>query len=282
MSSLNLKIIILIIVLLVLGAGVGFLAYNLFTTKLPTTNENTNKPFVNQPVNQVVEDQNQNINVDSYSADNKLYKKAVDERDPKYCDQTIEMKKDDCLHDVAIYLGVEVCQQISDAAIKAKCLAYHATTKALGDKNLKACMAISDLEFRMSCMVQLFIQQNDLNYCTDLSGEDKNLCEDLINKNIAIKATDANACANIQDQNIKDDCANIVSKLPLDQDNDGITDDLEKLYGLNPFKVDTDDDGLSDYDELYKYKTNPTKPDSDGDGYNDGEEVNSGHNPLGE
>jgi hypothetical protein len=45
--------------------------------------------------------------------------------------------------------------------------------------------------------------------------------------------------------------------------------------------VDTDKDGLSDYDEVTIYKTNPQKDDTDGDGFKDGDEVKSGYNPNG-
>ena len=44
--------------------------------------------------------------------------------------------------------------------------------------------------------------------------------------------------------------------------------------------VDTDNDGLSDVDEIYKYKTDPNNPDTDGDGYLDGEEIVNGYDPL--
>lgn len=46
--------------------------------------------------------------------------------------------------------------------------------------------------------------------------------------------------------------------------------------------MDSDGDGLSDYDEIYIYKTNPNLVDTDGDGYSDYEEVTNGYNPLGE
>ena len=42
---------------------------------------------------------------------------------------------------------------------------------------------------------------------------------------------------------------------------------------------DTDKDGLSDWDELYIYKTSPYIEDSDSDGYTDGQEVKSGKDP---
>src|SRR3954467_9259402 len=39
----------------------------------------------------------------------------------------------------------------------------------------------------------------------------------------------------------------------------------------SPAVVDSDHDGLSDFDEIHKYFTDPQKPDSDGDGIPDGE-----------
>ncbi len=42
---------------------------------------------------------------------------------------------------------------------------------------------------------------------------------------------------------------------------------------------DTDADGLSDWDELYFYKTSPYLDDSDSDGFTDKEELDSGNDP---
>lgn len=44
--------------------------------------------------------------------------------------------------------------------------------------------------------------------------------------------------------------------------------------------IDTDQDGLSDYDELNQYETSPYLPDSDSDGALDKEEINKGTDPL--
>lgn len=50
--------------------------------------------------------------------------------------------------------------------------------------------------------------------------------------------------------------------------------------GVRAF-IDTDDDGVTDYDELNIYGTNPGSPDTDGDGFRDGAELLSRTNPLG-
>ncbi|MFA6466855.1 MAG: hypothetical protein WCV71_03280 [Patescibacteria group bacterium] len=90
----------------------------------------------------------------------------------------------------------------------------------------------------------------------------------------------------------------------LDDDFDGLSNGLEKIYGTNPLESDTDNDGvfdqdevelyntdpliddsdsdaLSDHEEIIIYKTDPNNPDSDGDTYQDGAEVTNGYNPLG-
>ncbi len=60
-----------------------------------------------------------------------------------------------------------------------------------------------------------------------------------------------------------------------DSDGDGLTDGEEvNKYKTNPLNNDSDGDGLKDNDEMYTYKTNPLAGDSDNDGLLDGEEIN--------
>ena len=53
-------------------------------------------------------------------------------------------------------------------------------------------------------------------------------------------------------------------------------------YGTHAGRVDTDIDGLSDYDELFIYSTDPLIADTDGDGISDGDEIKLGTDPHGE
>jgi cell wall-associated NlpC family hydrolase len=64
-----------------------------------------------------------------------------------------------------------------------------------------------------------------------------------------------------------------------DSDNDGLSDALERRYGLDPLRADTDGDNLSDADELIKYGTDGRKADTDGDGLNDAFELAQGLDP---
>lgn len=64
-----------------------------------------------------------------------------------------------------------------------------------------------------------------------------------------------------------------------DTDGDGLSNKEEISLGTSVSSADTDEDDLSDYDELYKYNTDPLKADSDGDKLNDGEEIAIGLDP---
>lgn len=48
----------------------------------------------------------------------------------------------------------------------------------------------------------------------------------------------------------------------------------------NISNIDSDNDGLSDFEEINKYGTDPNNPDTDGDGIKDGDEIKLGTNPM--
>ncbi|MBE6825190.1 MAG: VWA domain-containing protein [Ruminococcaceae bacterium] len=58
----------------------------------------------------------------------------------------------------------------------------------------------------------------------------------------------------------------------IDTDQEGLLDDLEKVYGTDINKQDTDNDGLSDYLEVFSFGTDPTLEDTDNNGVTDGDE----------
>lgn len=68
---------------------------------------------------------------------------------------------------------------------------------------------------------------------------------------------------------------------PKDADKDGLYDYEEAKLRTSKSNSDTDQDGISDGKEVWKYKTNPRKRDTDGDSISDGDEINLTHtDPL--
>lgn len=65
-----------------------------------------------------------------------------------------------------------------------------------------------------------------------------------------------------------------------DTDDDGLDDLSEETFGTDPNNPDSDNDGLSDGEEVFIYGTDPNNADSDGDGVSDGEEVAAGLDPT--
>jgi len=59
----------------------------------------------------------------------------------------------------------------------------------------------------------------------------------------------------------------------VDSDNDGLGDYDEYILGTDPKANDTDGDGFSDYEEVELYGTNPSSWDTDGDGLGDSYEL---------
>lgn len=62
---------------------------------------------------------------------------------------------------------------------------------------------------------------------------------------------------------------------PLDSDGDGLSDVRESELGTDPYDPDTDQDQLSDGDEVLTALTDPLNPDTDYDGLQDGAEVHT-------
>ena len=66
----------------------------------------------------------------------------------------------------------------------------------------------------------------------------------------------------------------------LDQDLDGIPDSEEAKYKTSATSTDTDEDGLTDWQEIFNFKTDPLKADTDADSFTDGYEVRRGTDPA--
>jgi len=65
-----------------------------------------------------------------------------------------------------------------------------------------------------------------------------------------------------------------------DFDGDHIDDLSEEFYGIDPELIDSDADGLIDWQEIYSFSTDPANADTDGDGYDDSDEIAEGTDPT--
>ncbi|TRY32338.1 S8 family serine peptidase [Aliiglaciecola sp. M165] len=70
------------------------------------------------------------------------------------------------------------------------------------------------------------------------------------------------------------------SDAALDNDSDGLSNLQEFMLRTDPTSIDTDNDGLTDNEEVNTYSTQPTNADTDGDGMGDGWEVSYSLDPL--
>ena len=96
------------------------------------------------------------------------------------------------------------------------------------------------------------------------------------------KAAEGEFCAS--DAQCEDGSVCYQSRCALDSDGDGMPDEWEVLYGLDPNNpgdalIDSDEDGLSNADEFGR-GTNPSVPDTDNDKWSDGQEIRFGTDPL--
>lgn len=102
--------------------------------------------------------------------------------------------------------------------------------------------------------------------------------------NVRLDNDSATTSPAAQMEQIQKDNATLLDKInkvaEVDQDLDGLTNEVEKKYSTNPDNPDSDGDGLLDKDELFTYRTNPLNADTDGDGFLDGYEVDRLTDPL--
>lgn len=78
----------------------------------------------------------------------------------------------------------------------------------------------------------------------------------------------------------RDSDANGISDGDEDPDNDGLINRDENDYSTNPTLPDTDEDGLTDQEEVKTYGTDPLNKDTDNDGVSDAKEIELGTDPL--
>lgn len=110
---------------------------------------------------------------------------------------------------------------------------------------------------------------------TGVVADDNQVATEDKNDNFVTPMVDQENPGGLNVDNINSDLNTDTDKMKLtDSDGDGISDyDEIFTYKTDSKLIDTDIDGLNDYDEIFKYKTDPLKSDTDGDGLSDYQEV---------
>lgn len=107
---------------------------------------------------------------------------------------------------------------------------------------------------------------------TDLAGRNTTVSINVTVLETPQSDTDGDGMPNVWERKHELD-PNDPNDVDKDPDNDNLTNIEEYNEGTDPQKPDTDNDGLSDGDEVNTYQTNGTNPDTDDDGHIDGEDA---------
>jgi len=197
---------------------------------------------------------------DKSNLENKAYiaqRAVVMQKNLESCKLLREKDKDSCYLDIANSNNdKKICELISKKAIHDSCLENFALKEALGDNNVKSCYSLASTT-KDDCLTDYFRNFSDVKDCAATDISDRQKCLDLVNNTQAYKLRDGNLCNLVDGDIMRENCKRVIKNIPLDSDKDGLNDSDERSFGTNPNDVDTDDDSLSDYDEIFKYKTNP-------------------------
>lgn len=171
----------------------------------------------------------------------------------------------------------------------------------------EACKGLSDIAY-VNCITLIAQDEKDSDGCALLEDEARISCEDDVTFALALVAQDYSACANLQEEKLRDSCQSQLlsivvgldacAEFGIDQAVCDAEEELDRIIRLGDpsgceslsgdlladcrdafASLDADADGLSLADE-FKHGTDPDDADTDADGYNDGVEVAGGYNPL--
>lgn len=166
----------------------------------------------------------------------------------------------ECINSIAVQAQRKgYCEKLSgDDKLKKECLdAIDYIIISWGNDPNK-CSSLSTVFMQDNCYKEYFAKLNDVSQCEVVNDNNKKLqCNDIVNERQALVFNKPEACNLINDMLVKESCQKNIIAPPLDTDQDGLPNDIELSFGTNPLKADTDNDGVSDYDEINKYHTNP-------------------------
>lgn len=169
--------------------------------------------------------------------------------------------ENDCIASAAFLKGSNnICGEIADEKIKIECSAAILSKKAISE--IDRCQSLTGDSY-INCLKNIFAVYKKSEDCLNLKFEKvQQECESVFYYNESFARRDTEICKKIKDGKLDRYCVENINN-------------IDKI-------LDSDSDGLTDYEERDIYKTDPNKNDTDGDGFSDGIEIRNGYNPLGQ
>lgn len=187
----------------------------------------------------------------AYEAADKTRRTAWLEKKPELCRGLPAELIDECIFNIASQnADRSFCGQIGGEQMKARCNELFLYREVVKEDDAAACLDLKEKDFYDQCLKEIFNRQDKLEYCGPFKDETKRLCEDLIYSKIANRDNKPDWCDKIADKAIKTNCQVMVKNIPKDSDHDGLADDYELWIATDPFRADTDGDGVPDGEEL--------------------------------
>ena len=170
--------------------------------------------------------------------------KAVKQKNVVFCNSIKDSKlRDICISSVVTYSMAEKdCELITDTVIKSKCTSKFIYNRIIISKNINECNSVPDDGIKKDCFSYFFYDYNELVKCTGYDESINQICKDIVSRKNAFDKGDKKSCDNIEDNNLKKDCLEMVGNKPADSDKDGLSDDDERSYGFNPIGTNAKED----------------------------------------
>lgn len=212
-----------------------------------------------------------------------VFELANQNTDSKACKRIADKKmRQSCLEVKSLSrLDSKFCDEIDpdEKYELQECRDRLAAFKAEKTADIDSCTNIKTLEYNNLCMQKAGRQGAVCSSIKD--SKQRELCNSIVQYQSAKTNLD---CEAIKTESYRKVClaamANINNKdYKFDDDNDGINNTQELWISTDPFKADTDGDGLTDYVEFNETKTNPLSADTDNDGLTDTDERKNGTDP---
>ncbi|MEI6596802.1 MAG: hypothetical protein WCL13_01145 [bacterium] len=163
--------------------------------------------------------------------------------------------EDACVSSVAfIKQDVNLCHDLESKNEKLYMECGNGILKKTADAEISQCTPLMGDDY-YNCLEAVFTIDNKRLDCLSFPGaETRSTCEDILNYNAAFLSYDRALCKTVKTEKLNQYCLKVI---------------IDK-------NQDTDGDGLTDLDEINKYKTHYLFADTDNDGINDGEAVKRG------